>query len=85
MWKRKALPCWPRKFCSLGVSWGRERERGGGGEGLGEQERGRREAYAADDVVVVGEMGLAVPAAVDLATGEVGVVGESHGCGWVVD
>jgi hypothetical protein len=62
---------------------GVSRERGG--DGLDEGEAGERQAYAANDVVVVGEMGLAVPAAVDLATGEVGVVGESHGCGWVVD
>ena len=38
-------------------------------------------AYAADDLVVVGEVGFAVFAAVDAFGVEVDVVGEAHGWG----
>ena len=67
--KRKALPCWPRKFCDemlagRGYSWG-----------------GGVWAYPADDLVVVGEVRLAVLAAVDALGVQVDVVGEAHGCG----
>jgi hypothetical protein len=67
VWKRKALPCWPRKFYYLSLAFncdrsGREREREG------------EKSYPADDLLVGGEMSLAVLAAVDLSPGEVGVV-----------
>lgn len=38
------------------------------------------ETYTAQNVVVVGEMGLAVCAAVDLGAVEVGIVSETHSC-----
>lgn len=42
---------------------------------------GAGRTYAADEVLVLGEMGFAVLAAVDLVAGEVVVVYQAHGCG----
>lgn len=42
---------------------------------------GGRGTYAADEALVLGEMGFAVLAAVDLVAGEVVVVYQTHGCG----
>ena len=37
--------------------------------------------YPADDVLMIGQVGLACLAPIDLAAGQVGVVGEAHdGC-----
>jgi hypothetical protein len=54
------------------------------GKVRGELHGVRARAYAADNVVVVGEMRLAVLAAVDLGSRQVGVVGETHRCGCFV-
>jgi hypothetical protein len=61
----------------------------GSGEGLREclggecRRNGRRgwRTYAADDLVVVGQVGFAVFAAVDAFAVQVDVVGEAHPCG----
>jgi hypothetical protein len=45
------------------------------------REGGGRGTYAADEVLVLGEMGFAVLAPVYLVAGEVVVVYQAHGCG----
>lgn len=65
--KRKALPCCPRKFWKGTLSVGVRRKW-----------CVDHETYTADDLIMVGEMGLAVLAAVDALGVEVDVVGEAH-------
>ena len=79
--KRKALPCWPRKFCGGAecVSWVHDwRKLFGDGE-MDEMEGGVI-AYSTDNVIVVGEMRLAVLTAEDLGRVEVDVVCQAHRC-----
>lgn len=63
---RYALPCWPRKFCHLLVATARTHNVW-------------RRTDSAEDVIVVGQMRLAVLASVDARRVEIDIVREPHG------